>query len=169
MPKPATSDYNPFYGTYIKLVPQNDALSAILANTPEIVSFFEQIPADKLDYAYAPGKWTVKQVLQHITDAERIFAYRALRIARADKTPLASFEENDYAEQARVDGLDWIDMIAEFKAVRSSTEYLFKSLNETELQRTGTASNSPITVNSLGFITAGHALHHRQVLIERYF
>jgi uncharacterized damage-inducible protein DinB len=169
MPKPSERDFNPYYGRYINQVSQNDALSAILANTPEIVSFFEQVPADKLNYAYAPGKWTVKQVLQHITDAERIFAYRALRIARADKTPLAAFEEDDYAAQARVDGLDWKDMIAEFQTVRKATEYLFKSLNDEELQRVGTASNSPVTVNALGFITPGHALHHRQVLIERYF
>ncbi|UYQ93953.1 DinB family protein [Chitinophaga horti] len=168
MPKPLPTDFNPFYGTYVHLVPQHEALEAIVTNTSQVVRFFQSIPVDKQHYAYAPGKWTIKQVLQHITDAERIFAYRALRFVRADETPLPGWEENDYAAHARVDHLHWNDMIDEFLHVRKASEHLYKHLNEAELARSGTANNSFITVNALGFVIPGHALHHMKVIEERY-
>ncbi|MCK7560198.1 DinB family protein [Chitinophaga sedimenti] len=168
MAKPVEGEFNPYAGTYINYVPEDDVVTALAANTRIMIDFFRSIPVDKRDYAYAPGKWTIKQVLQHVTDAERIFAYRALRFARADKTELPGWEENEYGEQARVDHLQWDDMLDEFIVVRKSSEYLFKSLNEAELQRGGIANGRFNTVNSIGFVIAGHAYHHHKITQERY-
>lgn len=169
MPRPLPQEYGEYYHGYISQVPENELSLAFSNHTANTLQFLKEIPVSKLDYAYAPGKWTVKQVLQHLTDAERIFVYRALRFARKDSTPLASFEENDYADVARVDHLNWEDMIEEFRLLRSSSERFFLSLNEEELSRFGKASGVNITVRSLGFIVIGHALHHQKVLKERYF
>lgn len=169
MARPSTQDYKEFYHTYVSLVPENDILEAFSSQTAVTLQFLDAIPEDKLDYAYATGKWTVRQVLQHLTDAERIFAYRALSIARKDPNPLPGFDENEYAEVARVEHRDWMDMIEEFQMVRLASEHLFRSLNEDELQRKGMASNAPITVLSIGYIIVGHAMHHQRVMKERYF
>lgn len=169
MARPSTQDYKEFYHTYVSLVPEDDILEAFSNQTTATLQFLDAIPEDKLDYAYATGKWTVRQVLQHLTDSERIFAYRALCFARKDLTPLPGFDENEYAEAARVAHRDWMDMIEEFQMVRLASEHLFRSLNEEELQRKGMASNAPITVLSLGYIIVGHAMHHQRVMQERYF
>lgn len=169
MARPSIQDYKEFYHTYVSLVPENDILEAFSSQTTVTLQFLDAIPEDKLDYAYATGKWTVRQVLQHLTDAERIFAYRALSIARKDPNPLPGFDENEYAEVARVEHRDWMDMIEEFQMVRLASEHLFRSLNEDELQRKGMASNAPITVLSIGYIIVGHAMHHQRVMKERYF
>ena len=169
MPRPLPQEYGKFYHGYISLVPEDDLSVSFNNQTAGTLQFLQDIPEAKQNYAYAPGKWTVKQVLQHVIDAERIFVYRALRFARKDATPLASFEENDYADAARVDHLNWADMLEEFRLVRKASEFFFRSLNEEELSRYGKASGVDITVRSLGFITIGHALHHQNVLKERYF
>ncbi|MRG45952.1 DUF664 domain-containing protein [Chitinophaga sp. SYP-B3965] len=169
MPRPLSQEYGKYYHGYISLVPEDELSLAFDNQTAATLQFLEGIPESKLNYAYAPGKWTVKQVLQHLTDAERIFVYRALRFARKDSTPLASFEENDYAEVARVDHLHWKDMLEEFRLLRNSSAHFFRVLNEEELSRSGKASGVDITVRSLGFITVGHAMHHQNVLKERYF
>ncbi|GEP96513.1 DinB family protein [Chitinophaga cymbidii] len=168
MARPSAQDYAEFYHTYVSLVPEDDILQAFTSQTTATLEFLDEIPEEKLDYAYATGKWTVRQVLQHMTDAERIFAYRALRFARKDITPLPGFEENAYAAEANVAHRDWVDMIEEFQLVRLASEHLFRSLNEEELQRKGVASNAPITVLSLGYIIIGHAMHHQRVIAERY-
>ena len=168
MARPSAQDYGEFYHTYVSLVPEDDILEAFTSQTTAILEFLDEIPEDKLDYAYATGKWTIRQVLQHMTDAERIFAYRALCFARKDITPLPGFEENAYAAAANVAHRDWIDMIEEFQLVRLASEHLFRSLNEEELQRKGVASTTPITVLSLGYVIIGHAMHHQRVMAERY-
>lgn len=150
------------------MVPENDILDAFPNQTAVTLQFLDAIPEDKQHHAYATGKWTIRQVLQHMTDAERVFAYRALRFARKDHTPLAGFDENEFAAAARVEHRDWVDMIEEFQMVRLSSEHLFRSLNEEEMQRKGMASNTPVTVLSLGYIIIGHALHHQRVIRERY-
>src|SRR5687768_16791336 len=111
MARPSQGDYGAFYETYVSKVPEDDILDAFERHTTFVLDFFENIPHARLDYAYATGKWTIKQVLQHITDAERIFAYRALRFARRDNTPLSSFDENAYAAEAQVDHREWMDMV----------------------------------------------------------
>jgi uncharacterized damage-inducible protein DinB len=123
---------------------------------------------DKFDYRYAEGKWTIKDIIQHVIDTERIFAYRALRISRNDITPLPGFEENDYVENTKANERGIQDLLAEFSAVRYATLFLFKSFSEEQLKRIGTASGTAISVRAIGFIIIGHQKHHQNVFQERY-
>lgn len=168
MPKPVAGDFNPYHTPYLNIVPESEVMAAFEAHTGPFISFLQSIPAAKLDHAYASGKWTVKQMLQHITDTERVFVYRAMRIVRNDQTELPGFDENLFAENARVDHLNWNDMIEEFVHVRKASGYFFRALNEAELQRSCIVNGSRVTANSLGFITVGHTLHHQRILRERY-
>jgi uncharacterized damage-inducible protein DinB len=168
MPRPNENDFAPYYGRYIAQVNEEDITNAISNQDNIIESFLKSISADKWNYAYAEGKWTVKELVQHIIDAERIFAYRALRIARKDETPLPGFDENTYAPVSEAGRRSSSELIEEFLAVRKSTELLFKSFTDEMLQQRGTASNQPVTPNALGFITVGHFYHHKNILEERY-
>lgn len=168
MPRPNENDFAPYYGRYISQVKENDINAALTNQHPLIESFLRSIPASKWNYAYAEGKWTVKELVQHIIDAERIFAYRALRIARKDQTPLPGFEENDYAPASEAGRRTADELIEELITVRKSTELLFKSFTDEMLNNKGTASNQPVSVNALGFITVGHFTHHKAILEERY-
>jgi uncharacterized damage-inducible protein DinB len=152
----------------MNLVPENDLMAAFKTQTSVVIDFLQKIPADKIDYAYAEGKWTIKEVLQHIIDAERVFSYRALRFARKDATPLPGFDENLFAENAKTDKRNWSDLIEEFGSVRKSTEYLYKSFDEEQLNETGISNNSSNYVLAFGYISVGHALHHVKVIKERY-
>ncbi|WP_278021635.1 DinB family protein [Flavobacterium ginsengisoli] len=134
----------------------------------EFIRFVQNIPMDKFDYRYAEGKWTIKDIIQHVIDTERIFAYRALRFSRNDKTPLPSFEESDYADNTDSNKRSIQDLLTEFSAVRHSTLLFYKSLSEEQLKRIGTASNNPISVRALGFVMIGHQKHHQKVFEERY-
>jgi len=158
----------PFYNRYIQLAPDTDVAASIAANTQTVTAFLEQLPAGKWDYAYAPGKWTIAQMLQHIIDAERVFVYRALTFARMDNTPLPAFEEDDWAVSANKAGRKAESIFAEFKLLRASTEAFFHFLNEEELEATGSANNNVCNVLALGYIIAGHAAHHMNVIRERY-
>ena len=131
-------------------------------------AFLNAIPKDKLEYRYAEGKWTVKEIIQHIIDTERIFAYRALRVARNDKTALPGFEENDYALTGNANARTLESLLAEYKAVRQATIALFNSFSDDMLKHIGTASNSPISARAIGFIIIGHEAHHCNVIKERY-
>ena len=166
--RPDLSRIPQFYHNYINQVPQDDLTEAFKVQTPAIMKFIETIPPDKYDYRYAEGKWTIKEVLQHIIDAERIFAYRALRFARKDETPLPGFDENLYADNAKADKRNWNDLVEEFKVIRKSSEYLFNSFDNDQLEATGVSNNSPVYVLGIGFLLIGHALHHVKVLQERY-
>lgn len=158
-----------YYHRYVQLVTGDHLPDIFAAQMPEVISFLQNIPPDKSGYRYADGKWSVKELLQHVIDAERIFAYRALCIARNDKTPLPGFDENSYAEHSCADKRDWSELIEEFRAVRRATEMLFNSLDEEQLNETGTASGKPVYVSGIGFIIAGHLNHHINILKERYF
>ena len=168
MPRPNENDFAAYYGRYIAQVKEDDLLTAFTNqnNIPE--SFLKSIPEAKWDYAYAEGKWTIKELVQHLIDAERIFAYRALRIARKDETPLPGFDENTYAPASEAGRRSSTVLMEEFVAVRKTTELLFKSFTNEMLQHKGVASNQPVTVNALGFITVGHFYHHKNILEERY-
>lgn len=168
MPRPAVGDYAPHFETYIQLVQEDQVPSIIEKYAPSIAAFYNSLPESKADYAYSNGKWTIKQVLQHVIDAERVFAYRLMRIARNDQTPLPGFDENAFARNARVAERSLQSLKDELQAVRTSTEYLLRSLNEEELQHKGTASGYPITANTFAFIIYGHLLHHQRILTERY-
>ena len=143
-------------------------LKSLSKNSRQFKKFLEEVPKKKIDFAYAPGKWTIKELLQHIIDAERVFTYRALRFARKDATPLSGFDENSWAANANATVRDWKTLVGEFKAVRKSTQYLYGSFSDDQLKSAGEASGHQINVLALGFITAGHVAHHMKIIKERY-
>lgn len=166
--RPAPNDSPEFFHNYINYTKGNSPKELIQNHSKEIYDFYNNLPDAKADHAYAEGKWTIKQLLQHIIDAERIFTYRALRIARKDKTPLAGFDENIYAANDGSANRTLQSLKDEFNAVRTSTDMLVKSFNETQLNESGISSNKYITANAICFITYGHLLHHKRIIEERY-
>ncbi len=158
-----------YYTTYTSKVEEGTLIDLLQKSIEKARKFLTNIPVGKTHFAYTPEKWTVADLIQHLIDAERIFAYRALRIARFDKTPLPSFEENDYAKMAQTNRRTLPDLINEYITVRQSTLQLFSSFSDEMLQNTGTASGQNISVRAIGFIILGHEIHHFNVLIERYF
>lgn len=168
MPRPDLSRVPSFYHRYINHVEQEDLKAALDAQTPALIEFLENLPAEKRDYRYGADKWTIKEVLQHIIDAERIFAYRALCFARKDQTSLPSFDENTYADNSKAAKRNWDTMVEEFRTVRRATELLFDSFDEEQLDATGIANNNPVYVSAVGFIIVGHATHHLKIIKERY-
>jgi hypothetical protein len=168
MPRPSATEYGSFHQTYLNYTSGKDYSILVQQYNERIIEAWNAIPTEKINFAYAPDKWTIKQMLQHVIDTERIFAYRALVIARREPAALLGFDENEYAKNATANHRNWKEMIAEWKIVRQSTNNLFGSFTEEDLKQKGTASNLPISVNALGFIIFGHALHHLHVLKERY-
>jgi hypothetical protein len=168
MPRPNLTRVPEFYHNYINRVPENDLMTAFKNQSPVVTDFFQNLPADKIDHAYAEGKWTIKEMLQHIIDAERIFCYRALRFARKDSTPLPGFDENLFAENAKADKRSWNDLLEEFKVVRKATEWLYDSFDEEQLDASGISNKSSNYVLAFGYISVGHALHHVNIIKERY-
>jgi len=157
------------FATYINQVSDEYTLTEELEiSVHRFIKFVQNIPMDKFDYRYAEGKWTIKDIILHLIDAERIFAYRALRFARNDKTALPGFDENDYVDEAHADKRSLQDLLTELLIVRQGTLALFKSFSEEELLRIGTASNNPISVRALGFTIIGHQNHHQRIFQERY-
>jgi hypothetical protein len=168
MSRPDLKRVPEYYHKYIEKVPGNELNDAFTKQASEFVQLLESIPIEKRDYQYGPTKWTIKEVVQHINDAERVFAYRALCFARKDKTPLPSFDENVYAENCKASQRDWTELVEEFKTIRKSTEILFNSFDSEQLEADGIASNHSNYVLGIGFIIAGHVAHHQQILKERY-
>jgi hypothetical protein len=168
MPRPSITEYGAFHQTYINYTTGKDYAILVQQYNERIIEDWNVIPIEKINFAYAPEKWTIKQMLQHVIDTERIFAYRALAIARKEPAALLGFDENEYAKNATASHRNWEEMIAEWRTLRQSTNMLFGSFTEEDLKQKGTASNLPISVNALGFIIFGHALHHLHVLKERY-
>ena len=160
--------HDPYFNTYIDLVKEDDLKAAFLAQQPVIDDYFCTITEEQSMYAYADGKWTIKEMLVHIIDCERIFAYRALCIARGENQPLPGFDENAYAESSRANDRTWKNIIAELKAVRKSTLFLVSSLPEAPLSIPGTASGKTLTALAALFIIPGHLYHHVQVIKDRY-
>ncbi|MDP9229162.1 MAG: DinB family protein [Bacteroidota bacterium] len=168
MPRPDLSRVPAFYHNYINHVQGDDLMPALRNETIEFVRFLKNIPSEKLDYRYAEGKWSIKEILQHIIDAERIFCYRSLRFARKDETPLPGFDENTYAANAKADTRNWNDLVEEFSAVRKATELLYASFDDEQLNAEGMSNNHSNYVLAFGFISVGHCIHHRKVIEERY-
>jgi len=168
MPRPSATEYGSFHQTYLNYTSGKDYSILVQQYNERIIEAWNAIPTEKINFAYAPDKWTIKQMLQHVIDTERIFAYRALAIARREPAALLGFDENEYAKNATASHRNWKEMIAEWKMVRQSTNILFGSFTEEDLKQKGTASNLPLSVNASGFIIFGHALHHLHVLKERY-
>jgi uncharacterized damage-inducible protein DinB len=158
----------PFYKNYVKQIEETDLLQAMRISGHRCLELVHSIPEEQSDFRYEPGKWSVREVLCHMIDAERIFSYRALRFARNDKTPLAGFEEKDYAPQANASGRTLQKIAAEVAHLRSATIDLFESFTPEMLIRKGTANKNELSVIALGFIIAGHETHHCNILKERY-
>ena len=161
-------DYNPFYQTYVDVlgdVELFDILQRQLKNFPQ---FLESLPDEKLNYAYAEGKWTIVEALVHILDTERVFQYRVLRFMRGDKTPLPGFDQDLYVSNLNAERRTKESIIEEYKAIRRSTIALFSNMNGKALYNKGIASDSLMSVAALGFIICGHQKHHRNVIRERY-
>ncbi len=168
MPKPNEGTFPVYFSNYINKVPEENVADAFAKQHAVVQDFFKTIPADKEDFAYAPGKWTLKEMLQHIVDTERIFAYRALCVARKETQSLPGFDENEYAKNSYGNRRNWQSLIQELIAVRQTTEILFNSFSEETLHQSGLSNNNPVTVNALGFITVGHIYHHIDIIKERY-
>lgn len=162
------SEFHPYYKYYIDNASDTDILKGLKANLKTIITFLNTIPEDKQDYAYTEGKWTIKDLLIHIIDTERIFAYRALRISRGDVTPLAGFEQDDYVTNANALNRTYNSIIEEYTAVRKATITLFKSFDSNVLIREGLASDASVSVRALGYMITGHENHHIQIIKERY-
>jgi uncharacterized damage-inducible protein DinB len=165
--RPAAAEYDPYWERYISLV-GDDALSALDQQSIDTCSLFRLLSEEQGNYSYAPGKWTIKEMIGHMIDTERIFAYRALRIGRGDETPLPGFEQDDYVPNSGYARLPLADVIAEFEAVRQATRYLVRHFPRDAWMRMGTASGKQISVRALVWIIAGHELYHRKVLAEKY-
>lgn len=156
------------YQNYIDKAGDDNMLKALNLSTKRFRKLIKSIPKKKIDYSYAEGKWTIRQLLQHVIDAERVFTLRALWFARRDPSPQPGFEENIWADNAIVANRKWKDMLEEFLMLRAANELFFTSLSDEELVRTGTASGNIVSVSVFGFVSAGHLQHHLNILEERY-
>lgn len=168
IPRPEADEYFSYYGTYIAKVPGDDALAALAGHVEAWHPSLRRLTDAQGLHRYAPDKWSVKEVLVHVCDAERVFAYRALRFARADETPLPGFDENAWAPRAGADRRPVAEIADELRAVRAATVALFRSFDDGMLRRRGVASERTVSVRALGWIAAGHAIHHQGILRERY-
>jgi hypothetical protein len=168
MPRPNSSDYAISFDRYISQVPEDNLEQAIKNQSLIVPEFLHSISEDKSSYAYAEGKWSIKEVLQHVIDAERIFCYRALCIARKETVSLPGFDENTYAANSNGKARKWQSLVDEFMHVRRSTEDLFFSFTEEMLWQKGLSNNHTATPISFGFIVIGHLYHHKKIIEERY-
>jgi hypothetical protein len=166
--KPGNTEYPSYYHTYIGKVPYNDLIIALKTSGSEFADFIRSVPADKLSYRYADGKWTIKEIIGHIIDAERVFTYRAMRFSRNDKTALPGFDENIYVPESRASERTITELIEEYEAVRASSIAFFTSITPQMAERTGICNGNEISVRAFGFIIPGHEIHHMQVIKERY-
>ena len=166
--KPAENEYASFYARYVALVPEADILGALEQQTQAIGRLAGSVAAEKETYRYAPGKWSVREVLGHLIDAERVFGYRAFCFSRGEQAPLPSFDENQYVSAAGADLIPLAELGDEFAAVRASNLAFLRRLSALEAVRLGTASGKPVSVRALAYIMAGHPRHHLAILRERY-
>jgi hypothetical protein len=161
-------EYVPYQMQYIKLVSEHNIVKGLKDQKLEMIHFFTSIPVSKQEFSYEEGKWTVKDLLLHLIDAERIFAYRALRIVRNDATALPGFDENDYVVAAHANQRAYESLLEEYRIVRDATIGLFSTFSEADVLKLGTASNASVSVRGIGYCILGHELHHKQIIKERY-
>jgi uncharacterized damage-inducible protein DinB len=166
--RPDSTEYAPYYDQYIKLVPDGDIISILDSQLESTLSLLRTLPEAKSSSAYAPGKWTIKEVLGHIIDTERVFTYRALCIGRNDRTPLPGFEQDDYVAGTHFNARPLDTLLEELAAVRRAGITLFKHFSEEELSRRGTANQKEITTRALVYNISGHERHHLNILKTRY-
>lgn len=167
MNRPQPYEVIPYQQKYIDTV-TDDVIAELESQADSFSDFLKSIPEEKHNFAYADGKWTLKELLGHIIDTERIMAYRVLRFSRNDTTPLPGFDENKYVEHCNFSSQNFDKLIEEFKAVRISNLYLFKSLTESQLTLQGISNGNPQSVRALLFVIAGHVNHHKMIIKDRY-
>jgi|SRR5215213_970794 len=168
MQRPDANEYHPNYQKYFDLIPNGDYMDMLEQNKIETVEFFETIPPQKQTYRYAEGKWTIKEVLMHLIDTERVFAYRALAAARGDPAPVYRMDEELYACNVDVSNRTIGDLISEFKTVRNATEFLFKNMTDEQSERSCNVVTHPMSARAIGHFIIGHVLHHVAVVRGRY-
>lgn len=169
MQRPSAGEYHENYQKYFDLVPEGPYLELLGQNSKDTLGFFETIPKDKLDFRYAPGKWTIKELLLHVIDTERVFSYRALVAARGDSaTPHYRMDEELYARNVDVSERTLQSLLAEFQAVRRATEKLFETLTEAQSKSQCNVVTHPMTARAIGYFIIGHVQHHRKIIEERY-
>jgi uncharacterized damage-inducible protein DinB len=166
--KPLENEYPSYFKNYISKISEDDLITLLEKNGEITVAFFLSVSEDKHNFRYAEGKWSVKEILGHLIDAERIFTYRAMRFSRADQTDLAGFDENTYVPNSNAANRNMTDMIEEYKTVRNSSIAFYKSLSEPMTLLQGTANGRLVSVRALGFFAVGHEIHHTQIITERY-
>jgi hypothetical protein len=168
MMRPEKSEYAEYYERYVSLVEETDIAAVLENQLNELRELLQTVTEEKSLFAYAEGKWSIRELIGHLSDGERIFAYRALRISRADQTPIEGFEQDGYIENSNFNGVSLADLIAELVHLRQANVVLFKSLSDEAWARTGRASDNTVSVRALAYIMAGHIRHHLKILNERY-
>lgn len=168
LPRPRADELAPAYLAYVDEVQGDDALAALEAGFLETQALVRRLGETRGGHRYAPGKWSVREIVGHLSDGERVFSYRAFRMSRGDRTPLASFDEDAYVAASGYDRRSLADLLEEFEYLRRASLALFRALDERAWAETGTASGKPFVVRAFPWIMAGHEAHHRRVLRERY-
>ncbi len=170
MSRPAKSEYAEFYSPYMDILPEDGTgLPELLESSlAKCKSMLDGLPREKENFRYAEGKWSIRELVQHLIDSERVFAYRALRFARGDQKTLPGFDENLYVENCRAEDRELPDLLLEFELLRRSNIIMFGSMDEEALQRQGSVDGNQLSVRALGYICCGHLLHHLKVIQERY-
>lgn len=166
--KPSAGEYPSYFESYIDQVPEGNLLEILISQIEETTAFLSTLEESQWNYRYAPGKWTLKEMLGHISDTERIMGYRLLRISRGDQTPLSGYDEDEYVKGASFQNQSIAELLEEFRAVRHSTYTLLRGLNEDGWGRTGVANDKEISVRAIAYIIAGHELHHVKIIKEKY-
>ena len=166
--KPETDEYAPYYEGYVSLAPERDVLGALERQAAETLALLRSLPEELGSHRYGEGKWSVRQVVGHMNDTERVFAYRALAISRGERQPLPGMDQEEYMAGSDFDARTLRDLADEFEAVRAATLHLFRHLSPEAWARRGTASDNEVTVRALAYIIAGHEAHHVRILRERY-
>jgi len=166
--RPDASEYAPYYDMYISLVKEGDIIRTLSDQLGSALTLLNGISEEKASYRYAPDKWSIKQIVGHMTDAERIMSYRALRIARNDKTPIEGFEQDDYVKYASFDDCALADLVEEFKLLRQANLLLYRQLKEEAWYRMGTANDVEVSVRAIVYVIAGHVTHHMEILKSQY-
>jgi hypothetical protein len=166
--RPASDEHIEYYSTYIDRVPDGDIVEILKRDTPETLAFLRSIPESRWDYRYAPDKWSIRQIVGHLTDGERVFQYRAWRFSRADATPVPGFDENPYVANAPFESISMPDLISEFEHMRMASIHLFSGMTEEMMARRGVANGAGVSVRAIAYIIAGHVDHHLDVLRKRY-
>src|ERR1043166_2263814 len=168
MNRPVETEYAPYYQSYVNQVSENDIIAVLRSELDDLDVLLDRVPADKETYAYSEGKWTIRELVGHLIDGERVFGYRAFCIARGEKQNLPGFEQDDYLQTAPYNHINLEDLLSEWRLVRLSNIAMFRTLDEDAWNRVGTANNNEVTVRAIAFVMAGHTRHHMNILRERY-